>query len=538
MHTPTSVRSHLIRALLFSSGITLIGILGLHLAQTRETAALTENFIRERTDQLQDAVQEESGRLGLFALDYAGWDEMVTFAGNLDPEWARINIDEVMERFRLDLVWLVAPDGRLLHTSSAEKPNLPTAPPPDLLAALIAEKKWNRETGGFFRSGDQVLDLRARPVQPSGDLERTSPPVGWLMGVRLCDDAFLADLGRRLKASAHLHIPPPLVPDPRPQDGTIVVTSRLFAYPPGLDVAEIHVEFDGESLRLGELYNDLEILVLILSSVFMLGVVTWSARRHVLLPIEHITTSLETNSPAPLAGVDPDLREFARIAEQVKRSFAQSDALRHEIDERIRLGRDLHDGVIQNLYAAGLGLAHARRLIDTDPTRTAARLEEIRLTLNECMATLRGYIARSEPEASGDIDLAAGFQALFQTLAIQTEARLELDVDPDTRTDLPRAVKADLLFVVREAVSNALRHGLAQRIVVALHREGPDWVLRVRDDGRGFDPQPSNPPPRHQSSGRGLGNLQARAKELDGRALINSAPGRGCEVIFSWPAED
>ncbi len=538
MHTPTSVRSHLIRTLLFSLVITLIGILGLHLAQTRETIALTENFIRERTEQLNDAVREESERLSLFALDYAGWDEMVAFAGNLDPEWARINIDEVMERFRLDVVWLVSPEGRLLHTSLSDRPDLPAAPPPKILTALVAEKNWRSETGGFFRLDDRVFDLRARPVQPSGDLERTTPPVAWLVGVRLCDENFLSDLGRRLKAAAHLHTPPPLVPDPRPEDGTIVVTSRLFAYPPGPDVAEIHAEFDGEPLRLGELYNELEILVLILSAFFMLGGVTWSARRHVLLPIEHITTSLETNSPAPLAGVDPDLREFARIADQVKRSFAQSDALRHEIDERIRLGRDLHDGVIQNLYAAGLGLAHARRLIDTDPTRTAARLEEIRLTLNECMATLRGYIARSEPEASGDIDLAAGFQALFQTLAIQTEARLELDVDPDTRTDLPRAVKADLLFVVREAVSNALRHGLARKIFVILHREGPNWVLRVRDDGRGFDPQPSNPPSRHQSSGRGLGNLHARAKELDGRALINSAPGRGCEVIFSWPAED
>lgn len=537
MRTSTSVRSHLIRALLFSLGAALVGILGLHLAQTRETAAFTANYTQERTEQLKDALSEQSDLLGLFALDYAGWDEMVAFTQSLDPEWARINIAEVMQRFHLDVVWLLSPDGRLLHASFSDTADLPAAPPPGIIAAIIAEKDWSQQAGGFFQVGDRIFDLRARPVQPSDDLKRITPPVGWLLGVRACDERLLTDLGRRLKATVHFHIPPPLRPDPPPPGGSIVVTARLPAYPSGPDIAEVHAEFDAESLRLGEHYNELEFLVLVLCALFMLGGVTWSARRHVLLPIEHITASLETDSPAPLERVDPDLREFVRIAEQLKRSFAQSDALRHEIEERIRLGRDLHDGVIQNLYAAGLGLAHAGRLLSTDPAQAAARMEDIRRTLNESMATLRGYIARSEPETSGDIDLAAGFHTLFQTLAIQTDARLELDVDPASRTDLPRAVKADLLFIVREAASNALRHGHARNVSIFLRREGLDWVLRVRDDGKGFDPARFHPARATDSGGRGLGNLHVRANELEGRAHIESSPGQGCEVRVSWPAE-
>lgn len=523
------VGRRLAQTLLFCLGAALAGIFGLHFAQTRETAALTANYHRERADQLREAVAEQSALLGLFAQDYGGWDEMVDFARSLDPEWARINIAEVMERFHLDAVWLAAPAGTVLHTTLAD-PTQDHPLPAEVLRDIVATRVWDRETGGFYRSGERVFDLRARPVQPSSDIEHLTPPVAWLIAVREMDADALARLGSRLKADAHLHAPPPVRPDPPPPAGTVIVTCDLPAIPAGPPVAEIHAVFSAEALQLGEHYNTLEVVVLVCSGLLMLGGLAWSARRHVLPPLSHIGESLETHSVAPLDRLDPRLADYARIADLVRSSFAQSEALRHEIAERVRLGRDLHDGVIQNLYAAGLGLAQARRLATEDPTRAGVLLDDTIRELNATIATLRGFIARAEPEPTAEVDLAAGCTTLFQTLGRSCDAALELDLAPETRTDLPRAVKADLLLMVREAVSNALRHGRPRHVAVTLRREGSDWILRVRDDGAGFDPACA-------PAGHGLVNLRARAAELGGHAAFVSAPGQGCEVVVTWPCE-
>jgi signal transduction histidine kinase len=280
---------------------------------------------------------------------------------------------------------------------------------------------------------------------------------------------------------------------------------------------------------MGEHYNRREMLVWLLAAGLLVGVAGWSVNRHVLRPLAFIGQSLESGSLAPLARLPRGQPEFARLSGLIREVFRQREALRHEIEERARLGRDLHDGVIQNLYATGMGLAQGVRLIESDAPRAAERLQESLRLLNETMEVLRGYIARAEPEAAGEVDIADACVTLFQTLRVGRECEMDLDVEPAGEAEISSAEKATLLFIVREAISNALRHGEAKHVAVSLKRAGGFWRLGVKNDGRPHDFARSK-----AEAGRGLSNIRARAAELGGEAVFSSS-ATGVSVAVEWP---
>lgn len=530
-----SVRQHLLVTLFVCLAITLGATFALHLAQRHEARDLAAEFSRERQEQLDDVVQAGSASLELFALDYSGWDEMVDFVASLHPAWAELNISAVMDRFNLSAVWLLALDGRVIHSDVAE--GSPPMIPPSQLASLVADGAWKRNNGGggFYREGDEIVELCVRPVQPTADTQRVSPPFAWLVAARRIDSTVIAQFSRRLKAEVSLHPAGDAAAGETPE-GSIVVAHPL----PGLDsaspVAELRAAFRIEALMLGEHYNQREMLVLLGAGALLLGVGAWSINRHVLRPLSHIGESLAHDTTEPLARVSPDLLEFTRIADLVRQSFRQREALRHEIEERVRMGRDLHDGVIQNLYATGMGLAQARRFVATNPEQASVVLEETRLTLNLTMETLRRFIAKAEPEIAGNIDFSDSCVSLFQTLRARRSCELDLDIEPQLAARLRADHLADLLFIVRESVANALRHGEARRIAVTLR---PDETrtrasLRIRDNGKGcdFDALPAA----DEKGGRGLANIRARARALGGEAAFAHAPEGGVVVTVEWPS--
>lgn len=521
-----TLRRQLLATLLVCLLIILAMIAVLHVGQDHEIAELRENFARERSEQLADAVREESETLGLFVQDYSGWDEMVRFASDPNPEWARLNIEQVMERFRLSAVWVVAPDGRVVHTLRA--PGAQHLATPPSIPAIVASKDWQNEIGGFYRDGDDLLNLRARPVQPTADTQRKTEPAAWLVAVRLVDDDVLGRLAHRLRARVSRHAAEDVVRVGRTDE--IVVGVPLAAPFSDAVAAELHAVFLIDALEVGEHYNRREMGLWIFAAVLLMGVVGWSIHINVLRPLARIGESLESGDPARLAKVSPRLPEFSRIAELIRESFRQREALRHEIDERVRLGRDLHDGVIQNLYATGMGIAHGVRLVSQDPARAVARLEETLRSLNETMGILRGYIARAEPEAAPEVDIADACVALFQTLRAHRDCELDLQVAADADARIPAGQKATLLFIIREAISNALRHGEARHIGLVLSRCDRGWRLVVENDGQPHDFAQAS------GKGRGVENIRARSRELGGAPFFAARPEGGVRVAVEWPA--
>jgi signal transduction histidine kinase len=209
--------------------------------------------------------------------------------------------------------------------------------------------------------------------------------------------------------------------------------------------------------------------------------------------------------------------ERARLHDQVQRLAI--------VDERERIGRDLHDGVIQSLYGVSLALEDVPELIEKDRDQAVARVDRAIDDLHATIRDVRNFIVGLKPEALGG-ELAEALGRLADEARERGIPEVQLDVDKDAR-EVSALQATEIMQAAREAVSNAVRHSAANRLVIRLDRSDGDLVLTIEDNGRGFDPA-SEPGAGHH----GLENLQARARRMRGEAIVDSQPGRGTRVTI------
>lgn len=199
------------------------------------------------------------------------------------------------------------------------------------------------------------------------------------------------------------------------------------------------------------------------------------------------------------------------------------------LEEKIRLGRDLHDGVIQSLYAVGLTLEAARTLMHKDVTLADQRLQQCLDRLNSSIRDVRTYISGLSPEKLRQMNFANAVESFGEELGIGREVTWDLVIDEDAATALNFEQTTEALQVTREAISNALRHGKANAITVRLHRNEREVGLLVRDNGKGFQPE------RLASAGHGLANMQGRAAHIGATLRIDSQPNEGTRIVMTFP---
>ncbi len=217
--------------------------------------------------------------------------------------------------------------------------------------------------------------------------------------------------------------------------------------------------------------------------------------------------------------------ENARLHDQVQRLAV--------VEERERIGKDLHDGIIQSIYAVGLSLEDVPELVEDETGRidAVARVDRAIDALNLVIADIRSYILRLRP-AMGEEDAVEALARLGEELRMH--AVIDLETDLDGGADALRAMtpdrRSDMLFIAREALSNVARHAGATRTALVLTRDGDDLVLCIEDNGRGFDPARLPGPDafgRHQ----GLGNMRDRAVGMGGTFTVERANGAGTRII-------
>jgi two-component system, NarL family, sensor histidine kinase DevS len=214
--------------------------------------------------------------------------------------------------------------------------------------------------------------------------------------------------------------------------------------------------------------------------------------------------------------------ENARLHEQLKR-FAI-------VDERDRISRDLHDGIIQNMYAVGLSLEDVPELMDVDRTEAAARVERAIDSLHLAIADIRNLIFGLRPEFLEGASLAGGLAALVDEYRHNTIIDLELRA-PDVAAEPPDEVTDQLLSIAGESLSNVVRHSRASRASVVLTSPADTgWTLTIEDNGVGFDPTGEMDPDHH-----GLVNTRGRAAQVGGTVTIESQPGTGTRITVHVP---
>lgn len=222
----------------------------------------------------------------------------------------------------------------------------------------------------------------------------------------------------------------------------------------------------------------------------------------------------------------------AAIAIQNARLHARVQRLA-VVDERIRIGRDLHDGIIQGIYAVALSLEDVPELMDEDSAEASSRVDRAIDRLNTTIGEIRTFIVGLGSD-SVQIAIGSRLAGLADELLLSSGARMALDLDLADVGEVDERISPEaatqLLQIAREALSNAIRHSGAPRARLSLRVHDDDAVLAVEDNGRGFDP--SLP----RGAGHfGLANLHDRASSVGGSLEIASRIGAGTRIIVTLP---
>lgn len=206
-----------------------------------------------------------------------------------------------------------------------------------------------------------------------------------------------------------------------------------------------------------------------------------------------------------------------RLQERLRRVALQED--------RERIARDLHDSIIQDLFAIGLSLQTAMGHIEHDTETVQSRMSDAVDRLDDTISSLRRYIFDLRPPVWARLSLSTELRRLVTELS--EPYGVEVGVDVDCPPDTPEPPLRDhVVAVVKESVSNALRHSQARTIDVRVACDGARMLINVADDGVGFDPGTEH-------GGLGLRNLTRRVAALGGEYVLDTAPGKGT-IVTVW----
>jgi len=208
----------------------------------------------------------------------------------------------------------------------------------------------------------------------------------------------------------------------------------------------------------------------------------------------------------------------------------QQQELRAAIKERERISHDLHDGILQSLFAVGLSLeASKSTLSPRSRTTTGPPLEQAIDQLNCVMNEVRNFITGLSSDLLQGKDLKTALRQMLDSLTAHQVTQVRLAVEDRAVQAVSAEQALHLLLVVQEAVSNGLWHGRAQVITVSLKMLKQGIRLSIRDNGRGFTPKAA------KGIGHGLSNMAARAQMLRGRLTVVSKRKEGTRIFLDVP---
>jgi signal transduction histidine kinase len=217
--------------------------------------------------------------------------------------------------------------------------------------------------------------------------------------------------------------------------------------------------------------------------------------------------------------------ENARLHDETERSGRELQRLQ-VLEERERIGKELHDGVIQSLFAVGM---HLQGLATTTSDDNISRnLESAVEDIDDAIRDLRNYIFGLRPGILADRQLDQALKEMATDFGGRSGVVTVVEVDADAASRLATRA-ADVVQIVREALSNVGRHGAATTCRVSVQRNAAGLVIEVDDDGQGFDVELTR-------SGMGLQNMQERVGSLGGVFQIESTPGEGTTVRATFPS--
>jgi signal transduction histidine kinase len=199
------------------------------------------------------------------------------------------------------------------------------------------------------------------------------------------------------------------------------------------------------------------------------------------------------------------------------------------LEERERLSRDLHDNMLQALYAIGMQLEAGKLSMGKSPRRSKIHMAQAVDQLNNLMLDVRRFIALLTQRTTPESDFGQALRQLIASMSAAGQSAPELELTNPVLSFITPQLGEQLLNIVREALSNSSRHARASHRWVRLSLMDNAIHLIVGDNGVGFSTK------RKRRDGHGLGNMAARAKQISAVFTLESTPGKGTSVLVDVP---
>ena len=196
--------------------------------------------------------------------------------------------------------------------------------------------------------------------------------------------------------------------------------------------------------------------------------------------------------------------------------------------ERERIGMDLHDGIIQTLYGIGLSMENARMNLEQGKGNAIKSISKSLEAIQSAIGDIRAYILDLRPRQLQHTNLFEGMQSLAREFRANTMVNVDLDGKKEDVEHLARAQVDALFHIFQEALSNTAKHAGATSVSVRLWRPKDHVMLRINDNGEGFElPDPN------KRIGHGLANMRARAESAGGGLEVVSIRHQGT-ILTTW----
>lgn len=266
-----------------------------------------------------------------------------------------------------------------------------------------------------------------------------------------------------------------------------------------------------------------------------------AACSNVAVPVtvkEQVVAVINVEGTEPDAFDESDVKTLETLADQLAVAVENIQLHRQQRDqsrslavaeERDRIGRDLHDGVIQSIYAAGLTLEDIASRSDEEPEEVRPRIDSVVGDLNQSIADIRSYIMDLRPRELQGRRLDEALAALVQYLEDRSGVKVKIDVPVDMSV-LSEQYAVNLWHIFQESFSNIEKYANAQTVTLSMSISDDTLTLDIADDGAGFDLETAE-----LGRGYGLPNIKDRAERLGGMLLIESAVGQGTRLKVLVP---
>lgn len=496
---------------------------------------------REEAARLQAQIELAGRAFRNFTNDYSYWDDMVKFLHKPDRKWAVENIDVTLDSFQIDGVWILNPQAEPVYAAVKDRTlAIPLAR--DELQAHFARGYFSHF---FIWVPAGLLEVRIAPIQPSADARRLTQPRGWLMAGRLWDSALLNELQETSGLKIEIA---------RPQDtlapGDFRASRLAFSEDlPGSDttpVASLH------ATRFIPLVSGFARLTS--RSIWLVGGICFTLFILLVLVIHfsynvplHVLTRATTSGEDE---VDPGLAELLsrkdeighlaglvramrshqkQMAREIQRRNEAERQLQESAAEQEVFARELHDDTLQSLYAIGMAIDAAGRKTDPNPAEISHLLARTVPEINRTIASLRVAIAGLENHRTDPARLRQVLLRLLDSLAKPAGLEVHANLEAEAIALLNRGQTFHLVRLVREILTNTLKHARAKSFRLDLHRVAAGVELVASDDGVGLPVDAS------ERGGNGLQNLARRAENMNATLKWEQPPGGGLKITLEIP---